>query len=156
MQQDFNQKGKFWINRPVHGLLACYKRCYRILFFTIFLPEMVLADGWTTIEAPQPWCQEEGRPHHPTWTLPPPPHPPLFELKETTFSSPRATRTIHLHPIMPHVSLDSCQFPRLEAFQNTCFGSGDHYPSLMIISIYIFFCLQKCQSFFLISRYSGL
>ena len=29
-------KGNFWTNRPVHGLLACYKRSYRIFFFTIF------------------------------------------------------------------------------------------------------------------------
>ena len=144
------KKGNFWTNRPVHGLLACYKRSYRILLF--FHPEMVLADGWTTIETPQPWCKKEGRPHHPTWT----PHPSLFELKETTFFVPESHQTILLHPITPHVSLVSCQFPRLEASQNTCLGSGDHYPSLMIILIYIFFCLQKCQSFFLISRYSGL
>ena len=122
---------------------------------------MVLADGWTTIERPQPWCQKEGRPHHPTWT-PPPPHPSLFELKETTFSSPRATRTIHLHPIMPHVSLVSCQFPRLEAFQNTCLGPGDHYPSLIIIflfflsstevSKFVFSCkVQALEEFILFS-----
>ena len=30
------KKGNIWRNRPVHGLLACYKRSYRILFFTIF------------------------------------------------------------------------------------------------------------------------
>ena len=57
-------------------------------FLLFFHPKMVLADGWTTIETPQPWCQKEGRPHHPTLT----PNPSLFELKETTFSSPRATR----------------------------------------------------------------
>ena len=72
----------------------------------------------------------------------------LIELKETTFFVHESHQTIHLHPITPHVSLVSCQFPRLEASQNTCLGSGDHYPSLMIILIYIFFCLQKCQSFF--------
>ena len=57
---------------------------------------MVLADGWTTKETPQSWCQKEGRPHHPTWT----PHPSLFELKETTFSYPRATR--------PFISIPLC------------------------------------------------
>ena len=57
-------------------------------FLLFFHPQMVLADGWTTIEGSQPWCQKEGRPHHPTWT----PHPSLFELKEITFSSLRATR----------------------------------------------------------------
>ena len=29
-------KGNIWTNRPVRGLLACYNRCYRILFFTMF------------------------------------------------------------------------------------------------------------------------
>ena len=116
----------------------------RFCFLLFFHPEMVLADGWTTIETPQPWCKKEGRPHHPTWT----PHPSLFELKETTFFVPESHQTILLHPITPHVSLVSCQFPRLEASQNTWLGSGDHYPRLMIIVIYIFFCLLKCRSFF--------
>ena len=143
-------KGNIWTNRPVHGLLACYKRSYRILLF--FHPEMVLADGWTTIETPQPWCQKEGRPHHPTWT----PHPSLFELKETTF--------------FVHESHRDDSSPSHYASRFTCFllvsSSGsfpkyvpwfcDHYPSLMIILMYICFCLQKCQSIFLIWRYSGL
>ena len=113
-------------------------------FLLFFHPEMLLADGWTTIETPQPWCKIEGRPHHPTWT----PHPSLFELKETTFFVPESHQTILLHPITPHVSLVSCQFPRLEASQNTCLGSGDHYPSLIIMFLFFPFVYRSVKVFF--------
>ena len=76
---------------------------------------------------------------------PPPPHP-LFELKETTSrpqgSRPSRYQTILFHAITPHVSLVSCQFPRLEASQNTCLGSGDHYPSL---NLYLYFFLSSTE-----------
>ena len=124
------KKGNIWTNRPVHGPLACYKRSYRILLF--IHPKMVLADGWTTIETPQPWCQKGGRPHHPTWTPP----PLLIWAEGNHILVPESQQTIHLHPIIPHVSIVSRQFPRLEAFQNTCLGSGDHYPGLIIIFLF--------------------
>ena len=103
----------------------------------------------------QPWCQKlkkfNGRTHHPTWPPPPPP-PPLIWAEGTHILVPRALgpryQTILFHLITPHVSIVSLQFPRLEAFQNTCL------ITLVSIYIYIFsFRLQKCQSLFLVSRY---
>ena len=51
-------------------------------------------------------------------------------------------QTILFNPITPHVSIVSCQFSRLEAFQNTCFGSGDHYPTL---NLYLYFFLSSTE-----------
>ena len=146
------KKGNIWTNRPVHGLLACYKRSYRILFFTIFSSQNGPSRRLNNNRNTSALVQERGK------TPPSNVNPPLLLIgaEGNHILVPESHQTIHLHPIMPHVSLVSCQFPRLEAFQNMCLGSGDHYPSLMIILIYLFFCLQKCQSFFLISRYSGL
>ena len=145
-------KGNIWTNRPVHGLLACYKRCYRILFFTMFSSRNGPSRRLNNNRNTSALMPERGK--TPPSNVNPPPL--LIWAEGNHILVPESHQTILLHPIMPHVSLVSCQFPRLGAFQNTCFGSGDHYPSLMIILIYIFFCLQKCQSFFLISRYSGL
>ena len=74
------------------------------------------------------------------------PPPLLIWAERNHVLVPESHQTIHLHPIMPHVSLVSCQFPRLEAFQNTCLGPGDHYPSLMII-IYFFLSSTKKSKF---------
>ena len=144
-------KRNIWTNRPVHGLLACYKRSYRILFFTIFSSQNGPSRRLNNDRNTSALVQDRGK--TPPSNVNPPPL--LIWAEGNHILVPESHQTI-LHPIMPHVSIVSCQFPRLEASQNTCLGSGDHYPSLTIILIYIFFCLLKCRSFFLISRYSGL
>ena len=81
------KKGNIWTNRPVHGLLACYKRSYRILFFTIFLSQYGPSRRLNNNRNTSALVQERGK-TPPSNVNPPPPHPSLFELKETTFSSP--------------------------------------------------------------------
>ena len=49
---------------------------------------------------------------------------------------------------MPNVSIVSCQFPRLEASQNTCLGSGDHYPGRMIMFLFFFLPSTEVSKFF--------
>ena len=96
----------------------------------------------------QRWCQKlTVEPTIQRDPASPPPHsPPLFELTETQILVPRALgpryRTILFHLITPHVSIVSCQFPHLEAFQNTCLASGDHYPSL---NLYFYFFLSSTE-----------
>ena len=127
-------------------------------FLLFFHPEMLLADGWTTIETPQPWCKIEGRPHHPTWT----PHPSLFELKETTFSYPRATRPFISIPLCLTFPLFPVSFLVWKLSRIRALLLGDHYPSLIIIflfflsstevSKFVFSCkVQALEEFILFS-----
>ena len=122
---------------------------------------MVLADGWTTIERPQPWCQKEGRPHHPTWTPQPPPLT-LFELKETTFSSLRATRPSFSIPLCLTFPLFRVSFLVWKLSRIRALLLGDHYPRLIIIflfflsstevSKFVFSCkVQALEEFILFS-----
>ena len=138
------KKGNIWTNRPVHGLLACYKRSYRIFLKLIFNPEMVLADGWTKIETPQPWCQKE---EDTTIQREPFPPPPYLSWRKP-HSRPREPPDHSSPSIIPHVSIVSWQFPRLEAFQNTCLGSGDHYPGLIIIFWFFPFVYRSIKVWF--------
>ena len=113
-------------------------------FLLFFHPKMVLADGWTTIETPPPWCKIEGRPHHPTWT----PHPSLFELKETTFSSLRATRPSFIPlcltcPLFP-VSFLVWKLPKIRALVLVTITQLVAWLCFYFFS----FRLHKCQSFF--------
>ena len=127
------KKGNIWTNRPVHGLLACYKRSYRILFFTIFSSQNGPSRRLNNNRNTSALVQERGK--TPPSNVNPP--PPLFELKETTFSSPRATRQSFSSPLCLTFSLFPVSFlARLEAFQNTCLGCGGHYPSLIIIFLF--------------------
>ena len=122
---------------------------------------MVLADGWTTIETPHPWYQKEGRPHHSTST-PQPPHPSLFELKETTFSSPRATRPSFSIPLCLTFPLFRVSFLVWKLSRIRALLLGDHYPSLIItflfflssteVSKFVFSCkVQALEEFILFS-----
>ena len=75
-------------------------------------------------------------------------HPPLLIWAEGNhILVPESHQTI-LHPIMPNVSIVSCQFPRLEASQNTCLGSGDHYLGRMIMFLFFFFPSTEVSKFF--------
>ena len=140
------------------GSWPVMKDLIRFCFLLFFHPEMVLADGWTTIETPQPWCQKEGRPHHPTWT----PHPSLFELKETTFSSLRATRPSSSIPLCLTFPLFPVSFLVWKLSRIRALLLGDHYPSLIIIflfflsstevSKFVFSCkVQALEEFILFS-----
>ena len=145
-------KGNIWTNRPVHGLLACYKRSYRILFFTIFSSRNGPSRRLNNNRNTSALMPERGK------TPPSNVNPPsLLIWVEGN------------HILRPREPLDDSS-PSHYASRFTCFllvsSSGsfpkyvpwfcDHYPSLMIILMYICFCLQKCQSIFLIWRYSGL
>ena len=102
-------------------------------FLLFFHPEMVLADGWTTIETPQPWCKKEGRLHHPTWT----PHPSLFELHEGNhILVPESHQTILLHPLCPTFPLFPVSFLVWKLSRIRALLLGDHYPSLIIIFLF--------------------
>ena len=145
-------KGNIWTNRPVHGLLACYKRSYRILFFTIFSSQNGPSRRFNNNRNTSALVQERGK--TPPSDVNPPPL--LIWAEGNQILVPESHQTIHLHPIMPHVSACFLSFSSSGSFLEYVLWFCDHYPSLMIILTYIFFCLQKCQSFFLISRYSGL
>ena len=130
-------KGNIWTNRPVHGLLAGSKRSYRILLFTIFWSQNGPSRRLNNNRNTSALVQERGK------TPPTNVNPRHLILAEGNhILVPKSHQTIHLHPIMPHVSIVSCQFPRLEAFQNTCFGSGDHYPTL---NLYLYFFLSSTE-----------
>ena len=146
-------KGNIWTNRPVHGLLACYKRSYRILFFTIFSSQNGPSRRLNNDRNTSALVQDRGK--TPPSNVNPPPL--LIWAEGNHILVPESHQTI-LHPIMPNVSIVSCQFPRLEASQNTCLGSGDHYPAGRMIMFLFFFLpsTQVSKFFFLISRYSGL
>ena len=151
-------RGNIWTNRPVHGLLACYKRSYRILFFTIFSSRNGPSQRLNNNRNTSALMPERGK-------IPPSnvnPQPSLFELKETTFSSLRATRpfiTIPLYltfPLFP-VSFLVWKLSRIRALL-----LGDHYPSLIIIflfflsstevSKFVFSCkIQALEEFILFS-----
>ena len=80
-----------------------------------------------------------------------PPPPRLIWAEGNHILVPESHQTILLHPIIPHVSIVSCQFPCLEALVMVTIT--------LVAWLYFYFFsfrLQKCQSFFLISRYSGL
>ena len=126
------KKGNIWTNRPVHGLLACYKRFYRILSFTIFSSQNGPSRRLNNNRNTSALMPERGK-------TPPSnvnPQPLLIWAEGNHIFVPESHQTIHLHPIIPHVSIVSCQFPRLEAFQNTCLGCGGQYPSLIIIFLF--------------------
>ena len=128
-------KGNIWTNRPVHGLLACYKRSYRILFFTIFSSQNGPSRRLNNNRNTSALMPERGKTPLSNVNPPPPPRPRIWA-EGNHLLVPESHQTIHLHPIMPHVSIVSCQFPRLEAFQNTCLGCGGQYPSLIIIFLF--------------------
>ena len=136
------KKGNIWTNRPVHGLLACYKRSYRILFFTIFSSQNGPSRRLNNNRNTSALMPERGK--TPLSNVNPPPRPRIWA-EGNHLLVPESHQTIHLHPIMPHVSIASCQFPRLEAFQNKCLGSGDLYPSLIIIFLFLPFVHRKVK-----------
>ena len=137
------KKGNIWRNRPVHGLLACYKRSYRILFFTIFSSQNGPSRRLNNDRNTSALVQDRGK--TPPSNVNPPPL--LIWAEGNHILVPESHQTI-LHPIMPHVSIVSCQFPRLEASQNTCLGSGDHYPGRMIMFLFFFLPSTEVSKFF--------
>ena len=146
-------KRNIWTNRPVHGLLACYKRSYRILFFTIFWSQNGPSWRLNNNRNTSALVQERGK-TPPTNVNPPPPPappPPYLSWRKPHFrpgeppDHPSPSHYTSRFPCFLSVS-SSGSFPKYVLW--FC----DHYPSLMFILIYIFFCLLKCRSFFLISR----
>ena len=126
------KNGNIWTNRPAHGLLACYKRSYRILFFTIFSSQNGPSRRLNNNRNTSALMPERGK--TPPSNVNPPPL--LIWAEGNHILVPESHQTIHLHPIIPHVFIVSCQCPRLEAFQNTCLGCGGHYPRLIIIFLF--------------------
>ena len=142
------RKGNIWTNRPVHGLLACYKRSYRILFFTIFSSQNGPSRRLNNNRNTSALMPERGK--TPPFNVNPPPLLIWAEgnhilVQTRPFISVPLCLTFPLFP----VSFLVWKLSRIRALV---------LVTITLVSwLYIFFLLStEVSKFFLISRYSGL